>query len=250
MIRTDTRCSRRAPTATEVRKLQARLTELGYYAGGVDGVYGEATEDAVKAFQRQNNLSGDGQAGEATQSKLYSDSAKENSRPVTTANPNETRSLSIGMEGNDVYSVQEYLIKLGYLTGVADGVYGAETEDAVILFQQRNGLEDDGVVGSATLRKLSSSSAKKGPLASATATPEPGEYVTLREGDSGTLVYDLQERLYELAIMKAASTAASARARRRRWSTSSGRTAWTTTGSPGARRRICSFPPMQSSTPT
>lgn len=183
---------------TEVRKLQARLTELGYYAGGVDGVYGEATEDAVKAFQRQNNLSGDGQAGEATQSKLYSDSAKENSRPVTTANPNETRSLSIGMEGNDVYSVQEYLIKLGYLTGVADGVFGAETEDAVILFQQRNGLEDDGVVGSATLRKLSSSSAKKGPLASATATPEPGEYVTLREGDSGTLVYDLQERLYEL----------------------------------------------------
>ena len=61
-----------------------------------------------------------------------------------------------------MYSVQEYLIKLGYLTGVADGVYGAETEDAVILFQQRNGLEDDGVVGSATLRKLSSSQRQEG----------------------------------------------------------------------------------------
>ena len=182
---------------TDVRKLQARLTELGYYAGGVDGVYGESTQSAVKTFQRANNLSADGQAGEATQKKLYSSSAKSNSRPVTTANPNATRSLSIGMEGNDVFSAQERLVKLGYLTGVADGVFGAETQSAVLAFQKRNNLTQDGVVGASTLKKLNSSSAKSAGAA-ATATPSPGTYAALREGDSGTLVFDLQERLYEL----------------------------------------------------
>lgn len=183
---------------TEVRKLQARLTELGYYAGGVDGVYGSSTESAVKSFQRANGLSADGQAGEATQKKLYSSSAKSNSRPVTTADPTATRSLSVGMEGNDVYSAQERLITLGYLSGVADGVFGAETESAVFAFQKRNNLTADGVVGASTLKKLNSSGAKKAASASATATPKPGTYVVIREGDSGTLVFDLQERLYEL----------------------------------------------------
>lgn len=183
---------------TEVRKLQARLTELGYYAGGVDGVYGSSTESAVKSFQRANGLSADGQAGEATQKKLYSSSAKSNSRPVTTADPTATRSLSVGMEGNDVYSAQERLITLGYLSGVADGVFGAETESAVVAFQKRNNLTADGVVGASTLKKLNSSGAKKAASASATATPKPGTYVVIREGDSGTLVFDLQERLYEL----------------------------------------------------
>ena len=178
----------------EVRKLQARLAELGYYSGGTDGIYGETTASAVKAFQRANGLSGDGQAGEQTQTKLYSSSAKYASSPVATADPNQTRSLSVGMTGNDVYALQERLIELRYLGGVADGVFGTETEAALIAFQKNNNLTADGVAGATTLRKLSGSCKA---ATTASATTAPGTAV-LREGDSGEDVFDLQARLFEL----------------------------------------------------
>jgi peptidoglycan hydrolase-like protein with peptidoglycan-binding domain len=181
---------------TSVRKLQVRLAELGYYSGGADGIYGTSTESAVKAFQRNNGLSGDGQAGEQTQKKLYGSSAKSAPRPVATADPNATRSLSIGMEGNDVYGVQRRLIDLNYLNGVADGVFGMETQAAVRAFQANNGLNADGVAGLNTLKRLIAKSAKAA-KATATATPAPGASA-LREGDAGQAVYELQERLYDL----------------------------------------------------
>ena len=177
----------------DVRKLQGRLAELGYYSGGVDGIYGASTTSAVKAFQRANGLSGDGQAGEQTQTKLYSSSAKYATSPVATADPNQTRSLSLGMTGNDVYALQERLIELRYLTGVADGVFGAETQSALIEFQKNNGLTADGTAGASTLKKLSGSC-----KAATKATPSPAPSSALREGNSGEAVYILQARLFEL----------------------------------------------------
>jgi len=179
----------------EVRMLQGRLAELGYYAGGVDGLYGETTTDAVKVFQRNNGLSGDGQAGSQTQTKLYSASARYANHPVATADPEQTRPLSLGMTGNDVYALQERLIELRYLTGVADGVYGEETQNAVMAFQKNNGLTADGSAGTATLKKISKSSKA---ATRVTPTPVPSGTVTLREGDSGENVYLLQARLFEL----------------------------------------------------
>ena len=183
---------------TEVRKLQVRLAELGYYSGGADGIFGPSTEAAVKAFQRNNSLTADGAAGEQTQRRLYGSNAISASRPVATADPNATRTLRIGMEGNDVYGMQLRLIDLRYLNGVADGVFGPETEAALIAFQRNNGLTPDGVAGSGTQSRLVRNATPAAPKPAATATPRPGAYVTLREGDSGQYVYDLQERLYDL----------------------------------------------------
>lgn len=176
----------------EVRKLQGRLAELGYYSGGMDGIYGSTTASAVKAFQRANGLSADGQAGSATQTKLYSANAKYAASPVTTANPDQTRTLTVGMTGNDVYALQERLIELNYLSGVADGVFGTETQTALTAFQKNNNLTADGTAGATTLKKLS------GSCKAATATAAPSTNGTLREGDSGEGVYNLQARLFEL----------------------------------------------------
>ena len=186
---------KRGTVGLEVRKLQGRLAELGYYAGGVDGIYSDATEDAVKAFQRSNGLSGDGQAGAQTQAKLYSSSARYANNPVATANPEQTRSLSLGMTGNDVYALQQRLIELCYLTGVADGVFGMETQQAVMDFQKNNGIKADGTAGTATLKKLSGSCKA---ATRVTPSPAPGGVVTLREGDTGENVYILQAYLFEL----------------------------------------------------
>ena len=50
----------------EVKKIQQKLKNWGYYSGSVDGIYGTQTVNAVKYFQRKNNLSVDGIAGKNT----------------------------------------------------------------------------------------------------------------------------------------------------------------------------------------
>lgn len=50
----------------EVRRIQKKLKELGFYKGSVDGIYGSATQKAVKAFQKNCGITADGIAGPKT----------------------------------------------------------------------------------------------------------------------------------------------------------------------------------------
>ncbi len=50
----------------EVKKIQTKLKNWGYYSGSVDGVYGWQTESAVRSFQKKNGLTADGIAGTKT----------------------------------------------------------------------------------------------------------------------------------------------------------------------------------------
>ena len=54
----------------EVKKIQQKLKNWGYYNGTVDGVYGSKTVEAVKQFQRKNGLTADGIAGTKTLNAL------------------------------------------------------------------------------------------------------------------------------------------------------------------------------------
>lgn len=66
------------------------------------------------------------------------------------------RILKNGSEGEDVKTLQLYLVGLGYDIGKwgADGDYGDATELAVMRFQQAHGLDDDGDYGPLTHAKL------------------------------------------------------------------------------------------------
>ncbi len=66
----------------------------------------------------------------------------------------QSRTLYWGLSGGDVYRLQQQLSAWGYYTGPADGVYGNQTQEAVILFQRYNGLVPDGVVGPNTWAAL------------------------------------------------------------------------------------------------
>ena len=69
-----TRCSPRqqpgalklGSTGAEVTRVQKKLKELGYYSGAADGIYGNATKAAVKAFQKNCGITADGVAGPKT----------------------------------------------------------------------------------------------------------------------------------------------------------------------------------------
>lgn len=133
----------------EVTELQKRLMELGYLDIDEPGnYYGSSTEYAVELFQRQHGLTQDGVAGPATQTLLYSKEA-------------EHYCLKEGAEGRDVKQLQQQLCDLGYLSEKdIDHVYGETTKNAIIAFQKRNKLSDDGLAGEKTLEKLYSDDAK------------------------------------------------------------------------------------------
>ena len=64
---------KRNSTGDEVRRLQERLQQLGYLSAdeAIDGIYGTATVNAVKEFQRQSGLNPDGDYGPATHDRLF-----------------------------------------------------------------------------------------------------------------------------------------------------------------------------------
>ena len=61
---------RRGSTGDDVIAVQKRLKQWGYYSGAVDGIFGYATERAVRWFQEKNGLTADGVVGEKTAAAL------------------------------------------------------------------------------------------------------------------------------------------------------------------------------------
>ena len=202
----------------EVRALQKRLKELGYYSGSADGDFGPATEKAVRAFQKANGLSVDGKAGAKTLEKLNSKSAvsakqanatatpkpgakataKATATPRPTATPNLSRDyyLTIGSKGNKVTTLQRRLVELGWLSGPVTGEFDAATEAAVYAFQEKTkGLWTDGIAGPDTLRALYSADAAR------TKTAVAGTGETLENGSKGEAVKKLQQKLKDLGYL-------------------------------------------------
>lgn len=56
------------------------------------------------------------------------------------------RDLALRAEGPDVAQIQGLLTELGFYGGEVDGVFGGDLRDAVRVWQDSNGLPDDGVV--------------------------------------------------------------------------------------------------------
>ena len=78
----------------DVKKLQRRLAELGYYTGEVDGVFGNQTRRSVERFQYYQGLSVDGIAGKRTQTVLYE--SKEVVFAPVDVTPTPTAKVAVG----------------------------------------------------------------------------------------------------------------------------------------------------------
>ena len=169
-------------TGSAVKDLQTKLKKLGYYDAYVDGDYGDTTVAAVKAFQKKYNLTADGIAGKETLKKL--DSAYKNAN-----SDKDDDSLRMGDSGSAVKDLQTKLKKLGYYSGTVDSTFGSGTYAAVRAFQKKYNLTADGVAGSETLKKLDSVYKN---------ADSDKDDDSLRMGDSGSAVKDLQTKLKKL----------------------------------------------------
>lgn len=136
-------------STANVTALQSALQATGYYSGTVDGSYGSGTTAAVEAFQKAAGLRVTGVAGPSTQRLLYGG---------TSASGSYTK-LQLGSTGSSVKALQYALYELKYYDGNITGTYDNATCNAVMVFQEQNGLTVDGIAGQATQQRLYSSSA-------------------------------------------------------------------------------------------
>ena len=180
---------RKGATGSAVKDLQTKLKKLGFYNAYVDGSYGDTTVAAVKAFQKEYNLTADGVAGSETLKKL--DSAYKNAD-----SDKDDGSLRKGATGSAVKNLQTKLKKLGFYNASIDGDYGDTTVAAVKAFQKKYNLTADGVAGSETLKKLDSAYKNAD---SNTSTDDD----SLRKGATGTAVKTLQTNLKKLGFYTA-----------------------------------------------
>jgi len=74
-------------SGTDVESMQSRLNELGYYANKINGYFGVATEDAVRAFQTKNKVDVDGVFNVSDRDLLYSPEARPKIDPTPTPKP-------------------------------------------------------------------------------------------------------------------------------------------------------------------
>lgn len=78
--------SKLGSTGTQVKSIQQKLKELGYYNGNIDGIYGTATKSAVTSFQKNCGITADGICGSKTLLYLGLDSSSTSSNSTTFSN--------------------------------------------------------------------------------------------------------------------------------------------------------------------
>lgn len=159
-------------TGADVKQLQLRLTELGYYTGKISGNFLEGTRSAIRQAQELNGLPVTGEADAESQTLIFSGKAiGKNDLKNPTATPEPDRSgylvdeqaaqevvatpsgyirfettLSKGTKGDDVKRLQSRLTELGYYTGPISGNFLGKTTSAVKKLQKQNGMKEDGTV--------------------------------------------------------------------------------------------------------
>ena len=154
---------RRGSSGTAVRELQFYLYLLSAYESsiptvGIDGSFGAATENAVRAYQRFAGLTVDGIVGRATWESLYGKaSALRSSGPVVTLKrlPYPGKPLTVGSEGSDVLYYTILLRRIAYYfesveaPPLATG-YTGETAAATRSAQALLGLPETGIADAET----------------------------------------------------------------------------------------------------
>lgn len=131
---------RSGSTGPHVKAIQHLLNKQGYDAGAENSVFGQTTQNAVKAFQTTRKLSADGAVGPKTWTALLS--------------AGTTPTLTKGARGDDVKRLQRALTAALGSTVATDGEFGSATDTAVRLYQDRRGLDVDGSVGPDTWKAL------------------------------------------------------------------------------------------------
>ena len=201
----------------EVKRLQARLTELGYYKGKLSGKFLGGTQKSLRQFQEKNGLTATGAADVRTQQKIYSmdaiaknDTAEQDlagylvggedgsggqNAAMDTATAYK-KTLRSGSSGTLVKQLQTRMTELGYYDGPISGNFAKKTLRAVKTIQTQNGLKATGQVDESTWNVIFNEAGIVMPDATPKPTPEPTPVpyaITVDVTNQVTSVYGLDE---------------------------------------------------------
>jgi N-acetylmuramoyl-L-alanine amidase len=138
---------RRGDRGPAVAEIRAKLERLGLLEPTTEASFDETTDLAVRGFQQERGLRVDGVVGPETYRALDEAHWRLGDRLLsyTVARP---------FVGDDVATLQQRLLDLGFDPGRCDGIFGVATEAALQEFQRNVGLRPDGALGPGTLRAL------------------------------------------------------------------------------------------------
>ncbi|MBR7186530.1 MAG: spore cortex-lytic enzyme [Clostridia bacterium] len=136
----ETAVLRQGSTGAEVKEVQRRLKQWGYYKGAVDGIFGAGTKQAVIAFQKKNGLSADGVVGKATY-KALGMTASYNA--LTGGNSSSANAGASNYTSSDLY----LLAKCIYAEGRGESYTGQVAIGAVIMNRVRSSSFPNTIAG-------------------------------------------------------------------------------------------------------
>lgn len=141
------RLYRRGDTGESIRDIQDRLAGLSLSTDpDRRGEFADGTQAAVFEFQKSRGLSADGIVGPDTWRALYEAGYRLGDRLLFLRRPM--------LRGEDVAELQSRLNGLGFDAGKVDGVFGAETQRAVLDFQRNRHLAEDGRAGPEVITEI------------------------------------------------------------------------------------------------
>lgn len=121
----------------DVKQIQTRLKQIGFYSDLIDGYFGNNTQKAVTSFQQDTGLTIDGSCGPATWNRLFN---------LCLNSPQ--------LHGTDIKQIQSKLLQLGYNPGSIDSYFGPNTKNAIIAFQKENNITPNGICDITTWNSL------------------------------------------------------------------------------------------------
>jgi peptidoglycan hydrolase-like protein with peptidoglycan-binding domain len=137
-------------SAAVIRRAQETLAHRGFKAGPIDGRMHTATQQALRQFQKSENLEDTGRLNDRTLAAL---GIEPESASAGAPRP------AIAETSPSVRDVQHRLNQLGYNAGPEDGVMGPATRTALMSFQRAEGLPATGRVNRKTVEALRSGTA-------------------------------------------------------------------------------------------
>ena len=125
-----------------VKTLQTELKNQGYYSGKIDGIYGNGTVKAVKAFQRKNGLKADGIAGPRTQEKLYAKAGENGTEEPAAAQPEAVQPAEIPSATDQTQAIA-FLNTIQKNTGAACGTLVLSRNGKTFLTWSFGGVDEN-----------------------------------------------------------------------------------------------------------
>ena len=148
------RTYRRGDVGPAVAEVRAKLAVLGLLQASRDPLaesesaeFDDVTDRAVREFQQQRGITVDGIVGPQTYHALDEARWRLGDRILSYV---PARLIA----GDDVASLQQRLLDMGFDCGRVDGLFGVETEHALRDFQRNVGVRPDGTCGPATFKAL------------------------------------------------------------------------------------------------